>query len=289
MARRKGYSPYPSAQLSVEQMKLALPRLDMRLDDLRTFDPKEITRRDDPRITALENKIDDFLVKTFGEQTAEYKRYSSATSLDTAGIYVGRTVPLNEVIQGLEHGKSRAIEILNGIRAGFVEEMELAAPATADYVSEGSELKIGSREVFVVHGRDHGTRDAVARFLENIELLPIILDEKANEGRTIHQKFRDHSTVAYAVVLFTPDDIGGPADKSEQLQPRPRQNVIYELGFLSARLGDRKVCVLYSDGVEIPSDLFGVLYVRLDKDGAWKYRLAKEIKAIGVEIDMNKI
>ena len=289
MARKRTNTPPPSANLTVEQMKSALTRLDKRLDDLRAFDPEEITKRNDPRIDALENKIDDFLVKTFGEETAEYKRYSSATRLDTAGIYVGRTVPLNEVIQGLEHGKSRAIEILSGIRTGFVEEMELAAPETADYVPDGSKLKIDSREVFVVHGRDHGTRDAVARFLEKLELLPIILDEKANEGRTIHQKFRDHSTVAYAVVLFTPDDVGGPADKSEPLQPRPRQNVIYELGFLSARLGDRNVCVLYSDGVEIPSDLFGVLYVRLDKDGAWKFRLAKEIKAVGVEIDMNQI
>ena len=288
MARRQAYSPPQSATLNVEQMKSALPRLEMRIRELHNFNPTEVTRRDDPRIKVLEHAVDDFLTRTFGTGTVEYKRYGSAKILDTAGIRTRHTVPLNEVIQGLRNGKGRAIEILEGIKKIFLEEINLAPPESASQLVRDFQSNSTSREIFVVHGSDHGTRDTVARFMEKLGLLPIILDEEASKGRTIHQKFRDHSSVAYAVILFTPDDRGGPADSSEPLRPRPRQNVVYELGFFSAKLGDRNVCVLYSDGVEIPSDLSGVIYVPLDNDGAWKIRLAKEIKAAGIEIDMNK-
>jgi predicted nucleotide-binding protein len=48
------------------------------------------------------------------------------------------------------------------------------------------------------------------------------------------------------------------------------------------------VCALYREGVEIPSDYSGVLYVKLDPDGGWRLQLAKEVKAAGMPVDMNK-
>ena len=289
MARRRTYSPPQSVNLSAEQMKSALPRLEMRISDLCEFDAKEVTKRDDPRINALENAIDDFLTRTFGEGTVEYKRYRSAAHLNTASIFIGKPTPLHEVVEGLQHGKERAIEILDGIRKIFLEEIEFVAPSSVKQMPQTVRPNSTSRDIFVVHGRDHGTRETVARFLERLDLKPIILDEKASKSLTIHQKFLDHSAVEYAVVLFTPDDVGAPADEPNSLRPRPRQNVIYELGFFSAKLGDSNICVLYSDGVEIPSDLAGVIYVPLDSNGAWRLRLAKEIKVAGIEIDMNNV
>jgi len=41
-------------------------------------------------------------------------------------------------------------------------------------------------------------------------------------------------------------------------------------------------------GVEIPSDYAGVLYVALDDGGAWRFTVAREMKSIGMEIDLNK-
>ena len=243
MARKQTYSPPQSANLSLEQMKSALPRLEMRIGDLRDFDPTEVTKRGDPKINAMENAIDDFLTRTFGEGTVEYKRYRSAAHLDTASIFVGGTTPLHEVIEGLQHGKDRAIEILEGVKRLFLEEIDLTAPAPADQMVQNVQSDSTSRDIFIVHGSDHGARDAVARLLDRLDLSPIILDEEASKGRTIYQKFLDHSTVVYAVVLFTPDDVGGPADESASMRPRPRQNVVYELGFFSAKLGHRNVCV----------------------------------------------
>jgi len=145
------------------------------------------------------------------------------------------------------------------------------------------------KKIFLVHGHDEGTREAAARFLEKLELEPLILHEQPNKGKTIIEKFVDHSDVSFAIVLLTADDRGGPfSEPYETQRPRARQNVIFELGFFLGKLGRDKVCALYHEGVEIPSDYQGVLFVKLDKVGAWKSLLAREMKEVGLPVDMNK-
>jgi predicted nucleotide-binding protein len=144
-----------------------------------------------------------------------------------------------------------------------------------------------NRQVFIVHGHDNEVKETVARVLEKINLEPIILHEQANEGRTIIEKFEDHSDVGFAVILLTPDDQGFAKSAPDKVSDRARQNVILELGYFLGKLGRNRVCALYKAGVEIPSDMSGVLYVPYDGTDAWKFSLAKEIKATGIEIDLN--
>ena len=61
-----------------------------------------------------------------------------------------------------------------------------------------------------------------------------------------------------------------------------------ELGFFLGKLGRKRVCALYQEGVDIPSDYSGVLFIQLDRGGAWRLTLARELKAAGLDIDMNK-
>jgi predicted nucleotide-binding protein len=147
-----------------------------------------------------------------------------------------------------------------------------------------------SRKVFVVHGHDGEAKQAVARFLERLDLEPIILHEQTNRGRTIIEKFEAHSDVAFAVVLLTPDDLGQSAVAETWVpKPRARQNVIFELGFFFAKLGRRNVCALYRGEVELPSDLGSVMYVPYDDHDGWKTKLAKEIKEAGINVDLNRV
>lgn len=174
--------------------------------------------------------------------------------------------------------------------ASIYERLELL-PAVSHSATRGSRRRGATealRRVFVVHGHDDGIKETVARFLGKLELEPVVLHEQPNRGRTIIEKFEEHSDVAFAVVLFTPDDVGYPASDLTQAKPRARQNVVLELGFFMAALGRERVCVLYTSGVEVPSDYSGVLYQELDPQGAWRFRLAGEIKAAGIDIDLNK-
>lgn len=144
-----------------------------------------------------------------------------------------------------------------------------------------------SSRVFVVHGRDEAILQQVARFLEALDLTPIVLFEQPAKGRTVIEKLERESDVAFAIVLLTPDDVGSLAGGG-QLHPRARQNVVLELGFFLGKLGRSRVAVLYDESVELPSDYRGVEYIKLDAEGAWKLTLAREIKAAGFLVDMNK-
>lgn len=144
--------------------------------------------------------------------------------------------------------------------------------------------------VFVAYGHDPGAKDEVVRLLKALELRPVVLSEEADAGRTIIEKFEDYSDVTFAVILLTPDDVGGT--EPAELKPRARQNVIFELGYFFAKLGRKKVVALYKekDGkLERPSDISGILYHTMDPTGGWKMRLAEEMVAANLEIDLNKV
>lgn len=149
-----------------------------------------------------------------------------------------------------------------------------------------SDIEI-TNEVFVVHGRDEGAKDTVARFLWQLELEPIVLHEQPNQGRTIIEKFEDYAQVGFAVALLTPDDECVSQDGDGTPRYRARQNVIFELGYFIGKLGRNRTCALIMGDVEIPSDYDGVLYVRMDEGGAWKQQLVGEMKSAGLAIDAN--
>jgi len=129
----------------------------------------------------------------------------------------------------------------------------------------------------------------LARFLEKLGIEAVILHEQASSGRTIIEKLEDFSDVSFAAILLTPDDVGAAVSTEPNLRPRARQNVVLELGYFICKLGRKNVCALHKGGVELPSDILGVVYANFDEDGAWKLLLARELVASGFTIDMNKV
>ena len=145
-------------------------------------------------------------------------------------------------------------------------------------------------KVFIVHGHDHPARDAVAEFVNNWGLTATILDKEPNKGRTIIEKFEDLADEAsFAIVLFTPDDVGASVKDKVNLKPRARQNVILELGYFLKAVGRQQICILHKGDIELPSDIQGVVYVPMDDNGEWKQAIVREMESIGLLVDGNEI
>jgi len=142
-------------------------------------------------------------------------------------------------------------------------------------------------KVFIVHGRDNLAKTETARFIEKLGFKAIILHEQASAGKTIIEKIEANTNVGFAIVLYTPCDTGGLSDKT--LKARARQNVVFEHGYLIAKLGREKVCALVKGDIETPNDINGVVYIELDDHGAWKQSIVREMRHAGYEIDMNKV
>ena len=142
----------------------------------------------------------------------------------------------------------------------------------------------GAVEVFIVHGHDHALRAEVASFLSSVlGRHPIVFDKEPSAGsETVIEKLeRLGERAGFAVVLMTPDDDVGDSEK------RARQNVLIELGWFSGRLGRDRVRIIRHPDAQMPSDLGGILYTTTQ--GNWQTELGRDLKAAGLEIDMNAV
>ena len=146
-----------------------------------------------------------------------------------------------------------------------------------------------SKKIFIVHGHDEKMKLDVSNVLRQLEFEPVILNDKANSGKTIIEKIESYSDVGFAVILMSPCDIGYEKGDEKNAKPRARQNVIAELGYFVGLLGRNKTFILKKDDVEEPSDFSGVVYELYDDKGAWKMQMVKELKAAGYSVDANKM
>lgn len=113
------------------------------------------------------------------------------------------------------------------------------------------------------------------------------MHEQASSGKTIIEKIEAHADVGFAIILYTPCDEGGLKDDVKK--SRARQNVVFEHGYFVAKLTRERVCALVKGDIEIPNDINGVVYIPLDDHQAWHTKVAKELRHVGYDIDMNKI
>ena len=226
--------------------------------------------------------VDNSMLRIFGEESRHYSWLPGSYTVTTPGI----AAHLNTVISVVESSLDDIKwfwEDVEEVHENVEEKNEFSTIDLAQR-QKGS----GSKRVFVIHGRDKATRETVARFLDQLELDPIILHEQPNEGRTIIEKIEAYADVGFAVVLLTPDDVGRLVTNENEFMPRARQNVILELGYFLGKLGRERVCVLKKRGVETPSDYDGVVYTELDAAGAWKMELFQELKRAGMDVDANR-
>jgi predicted nucleotide-binding protein len=282
---RKPPAPKASRSLSAPEKSSAIARLEVRIKELGDLSVAELSRGDDPTVTGLEGRIRSTLANIYGQESLEYDRLQIAADLDMT-VYVlsfeGRPTPPREVQEGVDRGRHRAISTLQGEVDALREDLEFsAAPVAPSMASVPSPAEL-SDDIFVVLGRYEAAKEQVASVIQRAGLTPVILHQQANEGKTIIEKFEKHGSAAgFAVVIATPDDVGGLAAPSPDLKPRARQNVIGEMFWFAGRLGRDKVCTLVKGDIDMPSDVAGVGYTPMDDHGGWKAKLLQELSAAG--------
>jgi predicted nucleotide-binding protein len=278
-------------RLTPEEQRAALSRLEARIKDIESLDTSKMQSAEDDALQTVEGRVKSTLASIFGEDSAEYRRLRPACELDDTSYSIsfnGDPTPPHEIQEGLERGKRRALALLRGETDAIRESIEFSAPPPLGTSAAPATPKITSDEIFIVHGHDDLAKSEVAHFIERAGLKATILHQQANGGKTIIEKFEKHGGAAgFAVVLVTPDDVGG-VDK-DNLKPRARQNVIGEMFWFAGRLGRDHVCALVKGDVEMPSDFAGVVYTPMDTHGGWKAKLLNELKEAGyINLDWQK-
>jgi len=182
-------------------------------------------------------------------------------------------------------------DMLGHLEALLLDNEYWGDPISSDYEFKEIEVKQEmSNKVFIVHGHDISAKESMARTLEKAGFEAIILHEQADAGMTIIEKIEKYTDVSFAVVLYTECDLGRAKElKESESKYRARQNVVFEHGYLIGKLGRKNVCALVKGNVETPGDISGVVYIPMDENGAWKMQLCKNMQAIGLTVDANKM
>ena len=163
---------------------------------------------------------------------------------------------------------------VKAILLGYFEEMNEGS------TSDKKHSPVDKRSVFVVHGHDAALKLDVARLMEKVGIRAVILSEQPNCGSTIIEKIEKNSKVGAAICLFTADD------ECKDGAKRARQNVVLETGYFWGKLGRDRVVILAEKGVELPSDMQGVVYA---DTANWQFSVCMELRQMGYDVDLNRL
>jgi len=182
----------------------------------------------------------------------------------------------------------------NGGKKDLVKELTVDLTVHEDSPPAAAGKKVArmtkskERKVLIIHGRDEEKRTMIAGFLKKMDLEPFLPDDAADQGMSLLEKYKQYEDAVFAITLLTADDMGYPQGEPEEPKPRPRQNVIFELGFLMGRLEPNLVCALYEEGLDLPSEFKGSVLIPYDAGGVWKLLVARALKVANVDVDLNK-
>lgn len=220
--------------------------------------------------------VEELLKQSFNIPNNEY--HKDFVEAGQSLIYV----PGRDYIQDERDEINKKVAYLESL----IERLPLIPSSVETSISPAKQTNLtSSKKIFIVHGHDISSRAEVELLIKKIGYEPIVLFKQASGGKTIIEKFEEETeSVVFAIILYTACDYGRDKQESKE-QPRARQNVVFEHGYLSAKLGRNRVCALVEPGIEVPGDLAGVVYIQLS--GTWEYMLAKEMKQAGLEIDLN--
>ena len=115
----------------------------------------------------------------------------------------------------------------------------------------------------------------VESFLQEIGVRPIVLADQ-RPAEALIERFEDFATDAFAIVLLA----GEPQGSNH-----PDPSLLFQLGFLSGRLGRRRITALFRDGLELPPECEEVLCIPFDEIGIWKFALMRDLEVSGFATD----
>jgi predicted nucleotide-binding protein len=128
------------------------------------------------------------------------------------------SVIITALLQYSSHDIEHYQEVMNTTFPLFVVSFILMGVSAVIFTIRGSRYRIQSKnkipskinkKIFIIHGHDSITKGAVTNFLEDLDLIPIVLKDVSNRGRTIIEKVEYYvNQTSFAIAILTKDDFG---------------------------------------------------------------------------------
>lgn len=237
----------------------------------------------DPQKKVTQNKA---------EPVTEWPATAWGTPLTAWGTTQEKTEPVDPWADHQKHSIRTAGEPVADLlhSPGGSQESISSAVSIPGGVPATSGIKTSPAEksIFIVHGHDDTAKTFVHHFLNQLTGQDAaILHEQGNSGQSLIEKLEKAAAKAsFAVIILTADDLGKAKDDKD-LEPRGRQNVVFEMGYFMAHLGRDNVAILQATDVTEPGDVRGMLYIPFNSfTNDWKGKLAGELEDAGIQVNL---
>src|SRR5215831_13753155 len=257
MAVRPPPSPPPRAELTPDRMRQGISRLERCIAMIEAFDPQTIqTPHDTSKADELSASVDGVLVQTFGDDTADYRRYSGAKNF-TWPLNMARPTPIPAIQESLAKCRARSLALLRQAASFLKQELELSGSVATEKSDARPALPSIGTNIFIGHGRSLVWRE-LKDFLE--DRLGLSVDEFNRvpvAGIATSTRLSEMlDAAAFAFLVMTAED------EQTDGTMRARENVIHEVGLFQGRLGFARAIVLVEDECKEFSNIHGLGQIR---------------------------
>lgn len=266
----------------------ALELLKKRIEELDSLPPRTADNDDLSEFITWKTNTTSTINNIFNDSKyLDFKKISYSLSMWSSGM--ADSVYIDAHNDGLKKAKSFLSAYIKEIEDFWEDDNIVVTQQPKKIIKQPTlpqAIKEKSKDIFIVHGHDDGLVAKVQLFLNKIGLNGIVLHEQANLGKVILEKLEYYTNVDFAIVLYTPCDLG-KAKEDEELKARARQNVVFEHGYLMGKLGRKNVTFLVDAEIETPGDISGAVYSSVSNH--WQFEILKELKAVGYNVDANNL
>jgi predicted nucleotide-binding protein len=260
MAIRPPPSPPPRAELTPNRMSQGITRVERCIAMIEAFDPQTIqTPHDTSKAEELSASVDGVLVQTFGDDTADYRRYSGAKNFSWP-LNMARPTPIPAIQASLAKCRARSLALLRQAASFLKQELELSGSVATEKSDARPALPSIGTNIFIGHGRSLVWR-VLNDFLKH--RLGLSVDEfnriSVAGMPTATRLSNMLDAAAFAFLVMTAED------EQTDSKVRARENVVHEVGLFQGRLGFTRAIVLLEEGCEEFSNIQGLGQIRFPK------------------------
>lgn len=234
------------------------------LDNLRTLQHNNKER------WLWKDKANVVLEAAFGKDSDEYEKLNPK-------IYIGAIGGLSDAeeqrdyLRDLENYETGIVKIL--------QKYEILGLPKESEIDSGKSIIEEKPKAFIAHGGDSPALRKLKKFLEALDVQPLVVEEQASEDRSVGENVDWYSKRANcAIILATKGDIDGKTGDFI-----PRGNVLMEIGKLQ-NLFKGRIIYLLQAGTKFPTNISEKVWGHFSPqsmDNAFT-KVSRELTAFGI-------
>jgi len=208
-------------------------------------------------------RVVDILKAGFGADSDELKRFEECVPLTT---YHGTT-------DELQRRSNRRLKKRTAALLSIIEKCELLG-------EEVRNLRVEAPKAFIAHGGQSVRLRKLCDFLRALGVEPVVAEWSESKGGWTEEHVNKLMEASDCVIILA--EFGGIID-IETGAKHPRLNVIDELARSRKKRPSRTILLL-EKGVDLPSNVEGIVYERFTKQNMEKafIKVANELRAFGL-------